>query len=147
MGRTRTLTAAFVAVVALTLLAVRAEARRTTVSAEGHAVIVGGNRAVARSQAIAARCARPWRRWRARSAPPARATTAPPITRSTIARRRSCRARRVVSEDVDGNILQVQISADVDVEALQRGRRDAPAVSRQPSAVSPERERSTASAS
>src|SRR5262249_46183128 len=53
MGRTRTLAAALAAVVTFTLLAARAEARRATVSAEGRAVIVGGNRAVARSQAIA----------------------------------------------------------------------------------------------
>src|SRR5512147_750091 len=53
MGRTRTLIAALTAVTAFTLLAVRAEARRTTVAAEGRSVIVGGNRPVARAQAIA----------------------------------------------------------------------------------------------
>ena len=119
MGRTRTLTAALVAVVSFTLLAVRAEARRTTVSAEGHAVIVGGNRALARSQAIAGAL-------RAAVAQVAGGLGAPGegddgATDHAVYDRAAAFVPRssVVSEDVDGNILQVQISADVDVEALK----------------------------
>jgi|SRR6185312_169096 len=119
MGRTRTLTAAFVGVVALSLLAVRAEARRTTVSAEGHAVIVAGNRAVARSQAIASAL-------RSAVGQVAGGIGAPGegddnATDHAVYDRAAAFVPRstVVSEDVDGNILQVQISADVDVDALK----------------------------
>jgi hypothetical protein len=119
MGRTRTLTSALLAVVSLTLIAVRAEARRTTVSAEGHAVIVGGNRAVARSQAIASAL-------RAAIAQVAGGIGAPgegddKVVDHAVYDRAAAFVPRssVVSEDVDGNILQVQISADVDVDALK----------------------------
>jgi hypothetical protein len=119
MGRTRTLIAAFAAVVALTLLAVRAEARRATVSAEGHAVIVGGNRAVARSQAINGAL-------RAAVGQVAGTLGAPgdgddSVTDRAVYNRAAAFVPRstVVSEDVDGNIFQVQISADVDVDALK----------------------------
>ena len=118
-NRTRTLGAALVAVVSFTLLAVRAEARRATVSAEGHAVIVGGNRALARSQAIAGAL-------RAAVAQVAGGLGAPGegddgATDHAVYDRAAAFVPRssVVSEDVDGNILQVQISADVDVEALK----------------------------
>ncbi len=131
MGRTRTLIAAVVAVLSFTLVAVRAEARRATVSAEGHAVIVGGNRALARSQAIAGAL-------RAAVAQVAgglggagegddNATDHAVYDRAAAFVPRSS----VVSEDVDGNILQVQISADVDVDALSAAlgpRSHAPAV-------------------
>jgi hypothetical protein len=119
MGRTRTLIAAFAAVMAFTLLAVRAEARRATVSAEGHAVIVGGNRAVARSQAIASAL-------RAAVGQVAGTLGAPgdgddSATNHAVYDRAAAFVPRssVVSEDVDGNIFQVQISADVDVDALR----------------------------
>jgi hypothetical protein len=119
MGRTRTLIAAFAAVMAFTLLAVRAEARRATVSAEGHAVIVGGNRAVARSQAIASAL-------RAAVGQVAGTLGAPgdgddSATNHGVYDRAAAFVPRssVVSEDVDGNIFQVQISADVDVDALR----------------------------
>src|SRR5947207_3280698 len=52
MKRTSTLVGVLVGVVVVAA-AGRAEARRVTVAAEGRAVIVGGNRAVARAQAIA----------------------------------------------------------------------------------------------
>jgi hypothetical protein len=119
MGRTRTLTAALAAVVTFTLLAVRAEARRTTVSAEGRAVIVGGNRAVARSQAIASAL---------RSAVGQVAGTLggaaegdDGATDHAVYERAAAFVPRstVVSEDVDGNIFSVQISADIDVDALK----------------------------
>ncbi|HEY2743664.1 MAG TPA: hypothetical protein VGL86_03540 [Polyangia bacterium] len=118
MGRTRTLIAAVVAVLSFTLIAVRAEARRATVSAEGHAVVVGGNRALARSQAISGAL-------RSAVAQVAgglggaaegddNATDHAVYDRAAAFVPRSS----VVSEDVDGNILQVQISAEVDVDAL-----------------------------
>jgi Flagellar assembly protein T, N-terminal domain len=119
MGRTRTLTAALAAVVTFTLLAVRAEARRATVSAEGRAVIVGGNRAVARSQAIASAL---------RSAVGQVAGTLggaaegdDGATDHAVYERAAAFVPRstVVSEDVDGNIFSVQISADIDVDALK----------------------------
>ncbi|HEX6836309.1 MAG TPA: flagellar assembly protein T N-terminal domain-containing protein, partial [Polyangia bacterium] len=106
-------------VVVFTLLAVRAEARRATVSAEGHAVIVGGNRAVARSQAIAGAL-------RAAVAQVAGTLGAAgdgddTATDHTVYDRAAAFVPRstVVSEDVDGNIFQVQISADIDVDALR----------------------------
>ncbi|HEX8950689.1 MAG TPA: flagellar assembly protein T N-terminal domain-containing protein [Polyangia bacterium] len=132
MGRTRTLTGAFVAVVAFTLIAVRAEARRTTVSAEGHAVIVGGSRAVARSQAINGAL-------RAAVAQIAGTLGAAgdgddSATDHNVYDRAAAFVPRstVVSEDVDGNIFQVQISADVDVDALKvaLGDRRSPAAAR-----------------
>ncbi len=132
MRRTRTLISAFIAVVALTLLAVRAEARRATVSAEGHAVIVGGNRAVARSQAIAGAL-------RAAVAQVAGTLGAAgdgddSATDHAVYDRAAAFVPRstVVSEDVDGNIFQVQISADVDVDALKAalGDRRSPAAAR-----------------
>jgi len=104
---------------AFTLLAVRAEARRATVSAEGHAVIVGGNRAVARSQAINSAL-------RAAVGQVAGTLGAPgdgddSVTDRAVYNRAAAFVPRstVVSEDVDGNIFQVQISADVDVDALR----------------------------
>src|SRR5436309_13643312 len=119
MGRTRTLLAALAAVFAFTLLAVRAEARRATVSAEGHAVVVGGNRAVARAQAINSAL-------RAAVAQVAATIGAAgegddSATEHAVYERAAAFVPRstVVSEDVDGNILQVQISADVDVDALK----------------------------
>lgn len=119
MGRTRTLISAFVAVVAITLLAVRAEARRSTVSAEGHAVVVGGNRAVARSQAINGALRAAVAQVAATLGAPGdgddRATDHQVYDRAAAFVPRST----VVSEDVDGNIFQVQISADVDVDALR----------------------------
>jgi hypothetical protein len=119
MGRTRTLLAALAAVFALTILGVRAEARRATVAAEGHAVIVGGNRAVARSQAIAGAL-------RAAVAQVAGSVGAAgdgddTATDHAVYDRAAAFVPRstVVSEDVDGNIFQVQISADVDVDAIK----------------------------
>ena len=132
MGRTRTLSGAFVAVLAFTLIAVRAEARRATVSAEGHAVVVGGNRAVARSQAIAGAL-------RAAVAQVAGTLGAAgdgddTVTDHQVYDRAAAFVPRstVVSEDVDGNIFQVQISADVDVDALRvaLGDRRSPAAAR-----------------
>ncbi len=132
MRRTRTLVAALSAVLALSLVAARAHARATTVSAEGHAVIVGGNRAVARSHAIAAAL---------RSAVGQVAGTLggaadgdDAVTNHAVYDRAAAFVPRstVVSEDVDGNIYQVQLSADVDVDALKRalGDRRTPAAAR-----------------
>lgn len=119
MRRTRTLVAALAAVVAFTLVAVRAEARRATVSAEGHAVIVGGNRALARSQAInsALRAAV----GQVAGSIGAAGDGDDSATDHAVYDRAAAFVPRssVVSEDVDGNILQVQISADVDVDALK----------------------------
>src|SRR6476620_5028742 len=119
MGRTRTLTAALLDVIAFTLLAVRAEARRATVSAEGHAVVVGGNRAMARAQAINGAL-------RAAVGQVAGSLGAPGdgddvATDHAVYDRAAAFVPRstVVSEDIDGNIFQVQISADVDVDALR----------------------------
>lgn len=132
MRRTPTLISAFVAVVAFTLVAVRAEARRATVSAEGHAVIVGGNRALARSQAINGAL-------RAAVAQVAGGLGAAgdgddTATDHNVYDRAAAFVPRssVVSEDVDGNIFQVQISADVDVDALKvaLGDRRSPAAAR-----------------
>ena len=119
MGRTRTLISAFVAVVAFTLLAVRAEARRATVAAEGHAVVVRGNRAVARSQAIAGALRAAVGQVAGTIGAPADGDDA--ATDHAVYDRAAAFVPRstVVSEDVDGNILQVQISADVDVDALR----------------------------
>jgi hypothetical protein len=133
MGRTRTLLTALAAVFALTALAVRAEARRATVAAEGHAVIVGGNRALARSQAIAGAL-------RAAVGQVAGSVGAAgdgddTATDHAVYDRAAAFVPRstVVSEDVDGNIFQVQISADVDVDAITVALRT---TGRQPSAVS-----------
>jgi len=135
MRPARALVAAFAAVAVLTAIAMRAEARRATVSAEGRAVIVGGNRAVARSQAIAAAL-------RAAVGQVAgslggasdcddSATDHAVYDRAAAFVPRSA----VLSEDVDGNILQVQISAYIDVDALsadlRRGSRPPTAASRQ----------------
>jgi len=119
MRRTRTLLAALAAVFAFTLLAVRAEARRATVSAEGHAVVVGGNRAMARAQAINGAL-------RAAVGQVAGSLGAPGdgddvATDHAVYDRAAAFVPRstVVSEDIDGNIFQVQISADVDVDSLR----------------------------
>ncbi len=111
--------AALAALCTLTILAVRAEARRATVAAEGRAVIVGGNRAIARSQAIASAL-------RAAVGQVAGTLGAagegddPAVDHAVYDRAAAFVPRSsVVSEDVDGNIFQVQISADVDVEALK----------------------------
>jgi hypothetical protein len=120
MGRTPTQICTLIAVVALGLAgAGRAEARHATVAAEGHAVIVRGNRALARSQAISGAL---------RAAVAQVAGTLggagegdDGATDHGVYERAAAFVPRstVVSEDVDGNILQVQISADVDVEALR----------------------------
>jgi hypothetical protein len=119
MRRTRTLLAALAAVFALSLLAVRAEARRATVSAEGHAVIVGGNRAMARAQAIngALRAAV----GQVAGSLGAAGDGDDVATDHAVYDRAAAFVPRssVVSEDIDGNIFQVQISADVDVDALR----------------------------
>ncbi|MGZ3405859.1 MAG: flagellar assembly protein T N-terminal domain-containing protein [Polyangia bacterium] len=102
-------------------------------AAEGHAVIVGGNRALARSQAIAGAL-------RAAVAQVAGSVGAAgdgddTATDHAVYDRAAAFVPRstVVSEDVDGNIFQVQISADVDVDALTVALR---ATGHQPSAVS-----------
>ncbi|MCA1663490.1 MAG: flagellar assembly protein T N-terminal domain-containing protein, partial [Myxococcales bacterium] len=103
----------------MTLLAVRAEARRATVSAEGHAVIVGGDRAMARAQAIhgALRAAV----GQLAGSLGAAGDGDDVATDDAVYDRAAAFVPRatVVSEEVDGNILQVQISADVDVDALK----------------------------
>jgi hypothetical protein len=119
MGRTRTLVAALAAVFAFTMLAVRAEARRATVSAEGHAVLVGGNRAMARAQAIngALRAAV----GQVAATLGAAGDGDDTATDHAVYDRAAAFVPRstVVSEDVDGNIFQIQISAEVDVDALR----------------------------
>src|SRR4051812_44499281 len=112
MRRTSTLLLALVSFLAV---AARAEARRTTVAAEGRAVIVGGNRAVARAQAIssALRAAV----GQVAGSVGAAAEGDDTATDHAVYDRAAAFVPRsqVVSEDVDGNVLEVQISADVDV--------------------------------
>jgi hypothetical protein len=116
MRRTSTL---LLALVSLLGGAARAEARRTTVAAEGRAVIVGGNRAVARAQAIssALRAAV----GQVAGSVGAAAEGDDTATDHAVYDRAAAFVPRsqVVSEDVDGNVLEVQISADVDVDALR----------------------------
>ncbi|MDB4964817.1 MAG: hypothetical protein JWN44_506 [Myxococcales bacterium] len=139
MRRTSTLFLALSVMLSALLAGGRAEARRTTVAAEGRAVIVGGNRAVARAQAIASAL---------RSAVGqvagslgAAAEGDDGATDHAVYDRAAAFVPRsqVVSEDVDGNVFEVQISADVDVDGLRlaiggRGR--------QPTADSRQSERS-----
>jgi hypothetical protein len=114
MRRTSALLVALVSLIAL-----RAEARRATVAAEGRAVIVGGNKQVARSQAIASA-------FRAAVGQVALGLGAAGDgddlgTDHAVYERAAAFVPRsnVVGEDVDGNIYNVQISADVDVDALK----------------------------
>jgi flagellar assembly FlgT-like protein len=108
-----------VVVVLLGFVALRADARRTTVAAEGRAVIVGGNKQVARSQAIASAL-------RAAVGQVALGLGAAGDgddlgTDHAVYERAAAFVPRssVVGEDVDGNIYNVQISADVDLDALK----------------------------
>jgi hypothetical protein len=119
MKRTPTLVFVLVAVVALAGGPRRAEARRATVSAEGRAVVVAGNRPVARAKAISSAL-------RAAVAEVVgtlggAADGEDAVTDRAVYDRAAAFVPRstVVSEDVDGNIYGVQISADVDVEALK----------------------------
>lgn len=119
-------------VVLVSLVALRAEARRATVAAEGRAVIVGGNKPMARSQAIASAL-------RAAVGQVAVGLGAAGDgddlgTDHAVYERAAAFVPRssVVGEDVDGNIYNVQISADVDVDALKAalGDRRTPAAAR-----------------
>jgi hypothetical protein len=101
------------------VVTLRAEARRTTVTAEGRAVVVGGNRAMARAQAIAsalrAAVGQVAGSLGGASEGGDKATDHAVYERAAAFVPRS----QVVSEDLDGNVLEVQVSADVDVEALK----------------------------
>lgn len=118
MRGTQRLWAALAAVAMATLPAAHAEARRAAVSAEGRAVIVAGNRPAARAQAIngALRAAV----GQVAASLGAAADGEDGATDRAVYDRAAAFVPRsaVVSEDVDGNILQVQISADVEVDAL-----------------------------
>jgi hypothetical protein len=101
------------------VVTLRAEARRTTVTAEGRAVVVSGNRSMARAQAIAAAL-------RAAVGQVAGSLGgagegADKATDHAVYERAAAfvPSSQVVSEDLDGNVLEVQVSADVDVEALK----------------------------
>ena len=120
-------------VVALVMMvALQAEARRTTVVAEGRAVIVGGNRPVARAQAIAVALRAAV--GQVSGALGAAADGDDGATDRAVYERAAAFVPRsaVLSEDVDGNIVNVQISADVDVDALTAalGDRRRPAAAR-----------------
>lgn len=103
----------------LVLSAAQAAEHRSTVVAEGHAAVVGANRPLARAQAIAVAL-------RAAVAQAAAGLGAPAdgedgATDRAVYDRAAAFVPRstVVTEDVDGHIYTVQISADVDVEALR----------------------------
>lgn len=121
-----------VAVLLVVLAATTAEARRTTVAAEGRSVIVAGNKAEARSKAIASAL-------RAAVGQVAAGLGAAgdgddSATDRAVYDRAAAFIPRssVVGEDVDGNIYDVQISAEVDVDALKvaLGDRRTPAAAR-----------------
>lgn len=128
MGRTAALVSAL-----LILSGARAEARRTSVTAEGHAVVTGGNRALARAQAVrgALRAAV----GQVVASLGGAADGEDVATDHGVYDRAAAFVPRssVVAEDVDANIYTVQLSADVDVDAVHVALR---ATGRQPSAIS-----------
>ena len=114
MGRTAALVSTL-----LVLTAARAEGRRSTVAAEGHAAVVGGDRPLARAHAVAAALRTAVAQ--VAGAMGAAADGEDDATDRAVYDRAAAFVPRstVVSEDVDGNIYTVQISADVDLDALR----------------------------
>ncbi len=100
------------------VLAAPAYARKTTVTAEGQAVVAGGNRALARSQAINAALRRAVGDVVAQLGGPAEGDD------STIDKNIYGRAAAyipsstVVTENQDGTIFSVELTVDVDKEAI-----------------------------
>src|SRR5262245_51375479 len=117
------------ALLVVALCAVRAEARRSPFVSQGQAVIAGGNCALARSQSIQV-ALRP-------ALAQALATLGGPsegedvgVDKTSYARAAAfVPASTVVNEAVDGNVLEVELNVEVDLEALRialGGRKGAP---------------------
>jgi hypothetical protein len=108
------------ALVVLTLLglAAPAEAKRVTVSAHGQSVMSGGAQ-MARAQAINAALRHAVEEVAQSIGGPAEGED-PAIDRAVYARAAAFVPRSVVaSDDVDGNVLEVQVDVEVDVGALE----------------------------
>jgi hypothetical protein len=95
-----------------------AEARRSTVSAHGQAVIAGGNQAMARAQAINAALRHAVEQLTQSLGGPAEGDDSL-VDKAVYGRAAAFVPRStVVNEDVDGNVLEVEVSVEVDVDAL-----------------------------
>jgi hypothetical protein len=102
----------------LLLVSGSAHARRSTVVARGQSVIAG-NRALARAQAVNVALRRAVGDVAATLGAPAEGEDAA-VDRAVYARAAAfVPASQVTSEDADGNVLEVELRVDVDVEALE----------------------------
>jgi len=105
-------------VVGLLLVGGAAEARRQTVVAKGQAVIAASGRAMARAQAINAALRHAVEQVAAQLGAPPEGDDAA-VDKAVYGRAAAfIPASQVSSEDVDGNVIEVEVTVDVDVDAL-----------------------------
>jgi hypothetical protein len=111
--------AVVVAWVCVVGFAVRAEARRTTVTVKGQSVVAGGNQALARAQAINAALRNAIGEVAGTLGAPAEGDDG--ATDKAVYGRAAAFVPHstVLNQDVDGNVLEVEVSVEVDVDALQ----------------------------
>jgi hypothetical protein len=109
----------FFAAAVVLAVASPAEARRTTINSHGQAVIAGGNQAMARAQAINSAL-------RAAVQQVATSLGGPPegddgvVDKAVYLRAAAfIPGSRVLNEDIDGNVLEVEVAVEVDMDALQ----------------------------
>jgi hypothetical protein len=106
-------------VVAVVAFASNAEARRTTVTAHGQSVIAGGNRAMARANAINAALRHAVEQAAQSIGGPAEGDDSA-IDKAVYQRAAAFVPKSSVNdESVDGTILEVEVTADIDLEGLQ----------------------------
>jgi hypothetical protein len=109
--------ALLVAVVAL--VASNAHAKRTSVTAKGQAVIAGGNKALARANAINSALRHAVEQAAQSIGGPAEGDDSA-VDKAVYQRAAAFVPRStVVNEDVDGTVMEVEVTVDVDLEALQ----------------------------
>ena len=110
--------AALVALGLVVSFAVRAEARRTTVTAKGQSVIAG-SQALARAQAINSALRNAVGEVAGTLGAPAEGDDG--VTDKAVYARAAAFVPHstVLNQDVDGNVLEVEVSVEVDVDALQ----------------------------
>lgn len=108
-------------IVAAVLLAAAgpAEAKRTTVTSHGQSVVAGGNQALARSNAINAALRQAVQQVTTSLGGPQEGDD-PLVDKAVYARAAAFVPRsKVESEDQDGNIYEVDVTVEVDLDALQ----------------------------
>lgn len=106
-------------VVAVVAFASSAEARRSTVTAHGQSVIAGGNRALARANAINSALRHAVEQAAQSLGGPAEGDDST-VDKAVYQRAAAFVPRSTVNdESVDGTILEVEVTADIDLEGLQ----------------------------